>query len=49
MELSVVFMYLRLWKELDDLILRKLVNLEMSIYEEGKVFMRVVFEVLDVD
>ncbi|XP_024401897.1 DExH-box ATP-dependent RNA helicase DExH3 [Physcomitrium patens] len=49
MEPSVALMYLRLRKELDDLISRKLANPEMSIYEEGKVLMRAVFEVLDAD
>lgn len=49
MEPSVALMYLRLRKELDDLISRKLANPELNIYEEGKVLMRAVFEVLDAD
>lgn len=49
MEPSVALMYLRLRKELDDLISRKLANPELNVYEEGKVLMRAVFEVLDAD
>ncbi|KAG0562821.1 hypothetical protein KC19_9G173900 [Ceratodon purpureus] len=49
MEPSVALMYLRLRKELDDLISRKLANPELNIYEEGKVLMRAIFEVLDAD
>lgn len=49
MEPNVALMYLRLRKELDDLISRKLANPGLNIYEEGKVVMRAVFEVLDAD
>ena len=49
MEPSVALMYLRLRKELDDLISSKLANPELNIYEEGKVLMKAVFEVLDAD
>jgi ATP-dependent RNA helicase DHX36 len=49
MDPSVALMYLRLRKELDDLISRKLANPELNIFEEGKVLMRAVFEVLDAD
>lgn len=49
MEPGVALMYLRLRKELDDLIIRKLANPELNVYEEGKVLMRAVFEVLDAD
>lgn len=49
MEPEVASMYLRLRKELEDLTSRKLANPELDVYDEGRVLMRAVFEVLDAD
>ena len=49
MEREVASMYLRLRKELDELLSKKLANPEMDVYEEGMPLMRAVFEVLQAD
>lgn len=49
MQPDVASMFLRMRKDLDDLVSKKLANPEVDIYDEGRLLMKAVYEVLEAD